>query len=333
VNWRRRNEKMDLPLISVIIPVYNVEKYLARCVDSIIKQTYSKLDVILVDDGSTDRSGNICEEYKEKDSRIRVIHKANGGLSDARNVGIDIAEGQYITFIDSDDYIAADYVEYLFELLTKYKADISICSKLSFNDGETIEQNKYKTEIREYTGFSAMEDLFYQKNIENSAWGKLYKTFLFKDIYYPVGKLYEDLGTTYKVLFKAQKVVWSSEKKYFYRQRVGSIMKKTFSVNNMDRVDMSRELLEFVDEECKSLLKAAISRFFISNVQVLRELPLHECKYADIANQIEKNIKKYRKNVLFDKNAKKINRLIALFSYTSIIGMQKLGGLHKIVYK
>ena len=324
---------MEKPLISVIVPVYNVEKYIKECLNSIIKQTYKKLQIILIDDGSTDNSGEICDSYQAKDDRINVIHKENGGLSDARNKGLEIAEGDYLAFVDSDDFIAEDYVEYLLRILEKYNADVSVCSKQNFNAGEVIKKKEEEAEVIVYTGIAAMESLLYQKNIENSAWGKLYKASLFKDIFYPVGKLYEDLGTTYKVLYKAEKVIWSSEKKYFYRQRYDSIMKKKFTMSNIDRIEVSQDLLRFVEDKCKSLHKAAVSRFFISNIQVLREVPLKENQYSDVIYEIKRNIKQFRKEVLLDKKAKKINRLIALASYGPIGILQKLGKLHKKVYK
>lgn len=323
---------MDKPLISIVIPIYNVEKYLKACIDSVINQTYSQLDIILVDDGSKDNSGNMCDEYKNKDSRIRVIHKENGGLSDARNKGIDIALGKYITFIDSDDYVAKDYVEFLYKLIMENSADISGCYYFKFveEQDQNMEESEKKTYI--FDGIEATIDLWYQKHITNSAWGKLYKSILFRDIRYPVGKLYEDLGTTYKLLYKAKNVVWSSEKKYFYRQRVNSIMNKKFAEDNMDRIEMSEELMSFVDKKRNDMYKAAVSRLFISNIQVLRELPLHDYKYANIINKIKLNIKQYRKVVLFDKESKKITRLIAFVSYGPISVVQRLGILYKIIY-
>lgn len=324
---------MERPLISVIVPVYNVEKYLEECLDSIIKQTYKKLQIILIDDGSIDNSGKICDSYQAEDDRINVIHKDNGGLSDARNKGLKIAKGDYLAFVDSDDFITKDYVEYLLKILEKYNADVSVCSKQNFIDGGTIKKKDEEAEVVVYTGIAAMENLLYQKNIENSAWGKLYKASLFKDIYYPVGKLYEDLGTTYKVLYKAKKVIWSSEKKYFYRQRDDSIMKKKFTMSNIDRIEVSQDLMRFIRDKCKNLHKAAVSRFFISNVQVLREIPLKENEYSDVVYEIKRNIKQYRKVVLLDKKAKRISRFIALAAYGPVGILQKLGKIHKVAYK
>lgn len=301
-----------------------VEKYLKRCIRSIQKQTYKNLEIILVDDGGTDNCSRICDEFAQKDSRIKVVHKQNGGLSDARNVGIDIARGEYITFVDSDDYVTQDYIEYLYNLLEKNKADISIVSnKKTWKFSDTVDLVNNKEIL--FSNVDAVEDLLYQKHIENSAWAKLYKTELFSDIRYPIGMLYEDLGTTYKLLFKATNIVWSNEQKYFYFQRDNSIMNKKFSGKNLDRIFLSQEILNFVDKKIPKIKNAAESRFFVSNIQVLRELPLKESCYFEIRDEIKKNIKIYRKKVLFDSNAKKMTRCIAAFSYLPIWFLKDLG--------
>ncbi|GAA0796577.1 hypothetical protein GCM10008910_17620 [Faecalicatena orotica] len=326
---------MGFPLISVIIPVYNVDTYLETCVDSVLGQSYKNLDVILVDDGSTDLSSSICDEYKKNDKRVQVIHKTNGGLSDARNYGIDIAKGIYITFVDSDDFVSVDYIDTLFKLISENNADISICKNIKFSEDEENIQLKAKNnkEIICFNNLMAMQDLFYQKHIENSAWGKLYKSELFTNVRYPIGKLYEDMGTTYKLLYKARKVIWSSAEKYYYLQRENSIMNRKFSIRNMDRVIISEEILEFVKHNVPSIENAAISRAFISNVQVLREIPLTDKNYVKEIKSIKTNIQVYRKIVLMDKNAKKINRLIALSTYLPMDFIQSWGKIYKKIYK
>lgn len=323
---------MEKALISVVVPVYKVEKYLKRCVESIVKQTYDNLEIILVDDGSPDGCPEICDQYAEKDARIHVYHKSNGGLSDARNVGIEKATGKYITFVDSDDYVSCDYVEYLYNLLRKSDADISIvCNKKIWSYDEKLDDVEHQETI--FSNTEAMEALFYQKFIENSAWAKLYKKELFDVIRYPKGRLYEDLGTTYKLFFNASKIIWSNEQKYYYFQRESSIMSKAFTEKNMDRIAMSEEILDFVRDNCCEIEKAAVSRFFISNIQVLRELPLENQKYQNCCKEICENIKKYRKEVVLDSKAKTITRLIALSSFMPFWLMQKLGAVYKKIYK
>lgn len=321
-----------LEMVSVIIPVYNVESYLVKCLNSVINQSYSNIEIILVDDGSTDKSSEICDAYAKNDDRIQVIHKINGGLSEARNVGIDYAKGQYITFIDSDDYIAKDYIEYLYNMLIQDDADISIVSnKKVWNDYEKLDELKMKK--RSFQSIEAIEDLLYQKHIDNSAWGKMYKKSLFNQIRYPIGKLYEDLGTTYRVFYNADRIIWCNQQKYYYFQRNNSIMNQQFSLKNLDRIDISQQIMGFVQEKAPQIESAAICRFFISNIQVLRELPLNEKQYQPTVRVIYQNMKKYRKYVIFDKRAKLINRIIALCSYLPLCFIQKLGVLYKKIYK
>lgn len=325
-----------MELISVIVPIYNVQNYLKRCVDSITNQTYSNLEIILVDDGSTDTSGEICDQYAKQDERIIVIHQENGGLSQARNSGMKIMTGNYVVFIDSDDFVSEDYVEYLSLLINQYDADISVCCHKKFYENRYFDENKgkideFKTKV--FSGEEAVEDLCYQKHLYNSAWAKMYDTKLFDGISYPVGCLYEDLGTTYKLFLKSKRIVMGYEQKYFYFQRQNSIMHFKFSYRNMDRVILSKQLYDDVKDISDALKKAASSRFFISNIQVLREIPYEAREFIEERKQIEQNIKKYRKLVLKDRNGKKINRLIALSTYFDLKGVQRLGKIYKFFYR
>ena len=172
---------MEKDLISVIVPVYKVEKYLEKCIESVLKQTYTNLQIILVDDGSPDNCGKICDEYAKKDSRIEVIHKINGGLSDARNVGINRANGRYIGFVDSDDYIKEDMYEKLINLIKEYDADISICNLYDVIDGKEYVRNK-DNGIHEYSRIDILKEILLDKNIQSYAWNKLYKKELFDEI-------------------------------------------------------------------------------------------------------------------------------------------------------
>lgn len=173
------------PLISIIVPIYNVEKYLRRCVDSIFCQSYHNLEVWLVDDGSPDGCPAICDEYAQKDKRIHVIHKPNGGLSDARNVAIDVATGEYITFIDSDDYVTPDYVSTLYALIERYKAQMSIASWHIFPEGDTPTMPAVKVKEFKMDRNTALSNMFYQKGFDVSACVKMYHRSLFEGIRYP----------------------------------------------------------------------------------------------------------------------------------------------------
>ncbi|MBR6253598.1 MAG: glycosyltransferase [Clostridia bacterium] len=219
-------------LISVVVPIYKVEDYIHKCLDSIINQTYKNLEIILVDDGSPDNCPLICDEYAKKDSRIKVIHKKNGGLSDARNSGIRLAKGQYIGFVDSDDYLDLDMFEYLYTLLNKYNADISTCG---YRDVGIIENDGIVPNIEtELDRTEALKLLATNGLLKDYAWNKLYKLNLFLDnrIEYPSGKVMEDIATTYKLIEKSNKVVLGNRCLYNYLRRSGSITgDKCFKTN------------------------------------------------------------------------------------------------------
>lgn len=293
------NKKKEDDLITIVIPVYNVEKYLGRCIDSVIKQTYKNIEIILVDDGATDQSGNICDEYAEKDKRIKVIHKKNGGLSDARNAGIDIATGKYISFIDGDDFVADNYVEKLYNLIKKNNSDVSVCIwKKIFEDGKT--KKSYFTFFhREITSnnYIMLQHMLYQKLFDTSACAKLYDISLFNNIRYPKGKLYEDLATTYKLFLKSKKITYSNDVIYYYFVRNNSITQSNFKEKDMDLIEISDTLLQSLKEIDKKmglknkLTNAAISRYLSGNFTILKKTNVHKLKkYNDTCIQ---NIKKY----------------------------------------
>lgn len=234
-------------LISVVVPIYKVEKYLAKCIESIMGQSYRNIELILVDDGSPDSCPQICDEYKSKDSRIRVIHKQNGGLSDARNEGLKIATGEWITFIDSDDYVGKDFLKILYEIAKQSKADISICdySAVICDNG----QEKRNTSKIEFSNIECLQQLYCPQihGMEFVAWGKLYCMELFTvfQIQYPVGKIHEDTFTTYKLIYAARKIVFSDYVGYFYRTRKDSIMTVGFNLNRLDVLGATEEACEF----------------------------------------------------------------------------------------
>lgn len=213
-------------MVSVIIPIYNVEKYLEECVESVLCQTYQNLEILLVDDGSPDGCGAICEEYAQKDKRVKVIHKENGGLSDARNAGLDVCRGDYIVFVDSDDCIHPQMIERLYNLLMKYQADMAICSFQDIEENEMPLYAKYDVQGKEYC--------FEKENIMNQlqsrnlltvvAWNKIYKARLFENIRYPKGYIHEDEFVIHKLLHLCTRTVYTEEKLYYYRKRGDSIM-------------------------------------------------------------------------------------------------------------
>lgn len=236
------------PLISIIIPVYNVEKYVGKCLDSIINQTYRNLEIIVVDDGSTDGCNNICKTYVEKDKRIKLIQQKNSGLSSARNIGIKNAHGKYVGFVDSDDWIEREMYQTLYENITVHNADISICGiKKVNNEHENIKLRRPK--IIEYTQTEYIKKFFKIKSqdCEYYAWNKLYKKELLDNSQYPIGLTSEDVLGTYKAILRAQKIVATTQKFYHYRQNDKSITGK-FSKKDFDLIKIWDKVVQYTEK-------------------------------------------------------------------------------------
>lgn len=293
---------MNEELISVVIPVYNVENYIKKCIDSVINQSYKKLEIILVDDGSNDNSSIICDEYKEKDNRIKVIHKKNSGLSEARNSGIDIAKGKYIAFIDSDDYISNDYFEYLYKLLIDNNADIAVCDYQLFSD--KLKNKKQKEKIETFFSLEILEKMLYGNHNLISAWCKLYKKSLFNNIKYPKGQCYEDVNTTFLLYEKSQKVVISNLKKYFYLVRKDSITNQNFSERNFDIIKSNDEMIEYLSKY-NELEVALKRRKLFSRISLLCKMITSNYN-GNEKNKIIKYIKNNKNDIL--KNKKSSNK-------------------------
>ena len=224
--------KQDI-LVSVIVPVYNVEEYLGRCVDSILAQTYSNLEVILVDDGAKDSSGTICDAYAEKDPRVRVIHKENGGLSSARNAGIDVATGEYLEFVDSDDWLEPDAVESMLELALTHQVELVLGGRwdVSAQTGNKKKGLCPKTQ-EVISGTEMVRRIFRWDNCDSSACDKLFARRLFRDVRFPVGVVCEDVPVMYKIVLDAGRVALLDKPVYNYYHRSGSITYTTVSEKN-----------------------------------------------------------------------------------------------------
>lgn len=234
------------PKVSIIIPVYNVEKYLERCINSVSNQSYTDIEIILVDDGSTDNSGMICELHAKKDSRIKVIHKKNGGLSDARNAGVAIASGQWISFIDSDDWIEEYFLENLVKEAEKNQCEIVGCSyRKVFEDSEYYSvDNRYN--LRIYENDEIMSNLIDNK-IQQVVWNKLYKRSLLEGIFFEKGKYHEDEFWSYQVLAKVSRYVEIDYVGYNYLQRANSIMGEQYSLKRLHAVEAKIQRQKFFE--------------------------------------------------------------------------------------
>lgn len=224
------------PEISVIVPVYNVQAYLPRCLDSILAQTFRDMEIILVDDGSADDSGAICDSYAARDERVCVIHKENGGLSSARNAGLDVARGQWIGFVDSDDYIAPDMYEYLHSIALRENAQIAMCDLYMFYDNGVAEEHPndfYKVMDKVEAARIVLEAQITSVTAVN----KLYHRDVYTDIRFPLGKTAEDAFVILDVLDKAERIVISNAQKYYYYRRADSITMKAFNPRDLDAVE------------------------------------------------------------------------------------------------
>ena len=235
-------------MISVIVPIYKVEDYLERCLDTILNQSYKNLEIILIDDGSPDSCGTICDKYAKQDNRIIVIHQRNKGLAETRNVGVENAKGNYIVFIDSDDYIEIGMIETLYTNLKKYDADISCCGHLEVYPNGYKERNCSVDFVKVYTPESALHCFLYTNEIDVVSWNKLYKKHLFEGVVFPLGKLYEDHYTIYRLLDKANKIVYDSKPQYNYCKRDSSIGGVAFNNRTL-------QLKDALDLECNYITK------------------------------------------------------------------------------
>ncbi len=293
-------------LVSVVVPVYNVEKYLLQCVESIMKQTYRNLEIILVDDGSPDNCGDICDQLSREDHRIHVIHKNNGGLSDARNSGINIAKGDYITFIDSDDYIVDNMIEVLLKLSISHNADIVECRNMRCDENGTIlnkqtTQNKliYKT----YTGNAKMTAFFSEGGIDTTAWGKLYKTTLFNKVRYPFGRLHEDVFTTYKLIHISEIIVVSEFTGYIYRVNEKSITGVSFNEKRLDAVEGKIQQANFISKHYPFLKSKAYGEIVYACNLCLIKMVKSGFKGKKVDSYLQSKYIKYGKYYISETNS------------------------------
>lgn len=284
--------------VSIIIPVYNVESYLDECVKSVLKQTFEDFEIILVNDGSTDFSGEMCKTYQEIDKRIRVLHKENGGLSSARNVGIDNAKGEYLVFIDSDDAVHPDYLNTLISLAEKYSADLVVCGFIK-SERCVWQICDEKVEIR--TGTEILCRINDNDVVMTVTWNKLYHRKFFDDfsIRFPEGKIHEDMFFTPQIFLHAQKMVISNKKLYFYRQRSNSIMTSDFSPKRLDVFDSLEFRIQFFKNNgFEELLADEYEKYIRKFCEIYPKIKKQKYKFFNEQNKIMNKAKSF----LFDKN-------------------------------
>lgn len=305
------------PKLSVIVPVYNVEKTLKRCLDSILNQTYTNFEVILVNDGSVDRSLSICQEYEQLDNRIRLISQANGGLSAARNTGIAKSSAPYLCFIDSDDWVVSDMFEHMIELIVKYNADIVSTSYQLAND---FTENPIQSEIPvvvEMTSEEALENYLKlgmaNRIADYPVWTKCYRKSLFENINFPIGVLYEDIATNVRLILVANKYIKSSKVCYNYYQGGSSIIRSPFKLKNADLIKQNLLVEELISEQtdkCKDFAKQKTARSYFSLLMKIAVFGFDESIDKDKQSNIVKDYtRQVRRNLgLLLKSSMPINR-------------------------
>lgn len=285
---------MTNELITVIIPCYNVEKYLSECIDSILNQTYSCLEILLINDGSTDSTGDICDRYKQKDSRIRVIHQSNKGIATTRNIGVKEATGKYIFWIDSDDYVCSYIIEKLYKLLIDYSADMSICNYI---EGSCRNYNfQKKDSIIEC--FEARQGLnyIYKNNhysfIMAASWAKLIKKSCYDSLRYPDGKIFEDIYISHHLIHNCQRIVYTDEIMYYYYKWPESILGKKIYKAKLDYLGAFEERIHFFESLGYDELKEK------ARIQYLHALIWEFSRAKDIlhdSEMVKTIVKQYRK--------------------------------------
>lgn len=316
-------------LISIIVPVYGVEKYLRQCVDSVLAQTYSNWELILVDDGSQDACPAICDEYVAKDSRIKVIHQENGGLSCARNAGLKDSYGSFVTFLDADDAFHPRFLEISLDVINRMGADVS-CVCFTTNE---FSVNSYKSD----SSFGCVEymcDIFYQKRYDctHSACGKLYKRSLLPKLPFTVGIGYEDLDAFYRYFPQFEKIAVSYRKLYYYRQNPESYLHK-FNIGRADVLDVTDRIVEYFGEKGeypnKDLLRAAKDRRMSAHFNIFCLMSVNKYHDNDLEKRCWNVIKKERLNSLLNPNVRLKNKIGAFLSY---FGKSLLRILARFIY-
>lgn len=306
--------------LSVIVPVYKVEPYIHKCVDSILGQTYTNLEVILVDDGSPDNCGKICDEYAAKDKRVKVIHKKNGGQADARNFGIEIASGKIIGFVDSDDYIEPYMYQDMINYMENYSLDI-VCADTKQVRGNKIKYNpRYKNNLIWNKEEALCENL--NGNLDNAVWNKIYKRKVIENVRFPIGRVYEDVATIYKFIYNADKVGYLAKGCYYYIKRKGSTISTSF--NSKSRYDCFVgyiERLNFAEKHKLSCVEACRKQALETALATLTAFYANnENRYSDRY----KNVNDFIKMQLDKKNHLRKKHEFLLWSFKNCKVLHKI---------
>lgn len=323
---------MNKPLVSIIIPIYKVEKYLNKCIDSVVNQTYKNIEVILVDDGSPDLCPQMCDAWSQKDGRIRVIHKSNGGLSDARNAGIQICTGEYICFVDSDDWVEPTMVQLLLEACLENNTLLAVCGRYDHFEGkDECEINKcpLKNEIVEAQTFTA--HMLISDHCDCGPWGKLYHRSLWDTIQFPKGRIYEDIAIMYKVVLSTTYVATINKPLYNYLRRPNSIVTSKFSEKLFDYPFNTQSMLNDIEQNYPELYAFACWAHTKALIHVLDKIAKSDrityIKYKAEIKSLQAELiglkKIWMKSDLFGKKDRIYGRLFSNGFALRMIGLTK----------
>ena len=287
------------PLISVIVPIYGVESYLQQCVDSIINQTYNNLEIILVDDESPDNCGEMCDEYALRDSRIRVIHKKNGGLSDARNAGLNVAQGEYIVFVDSDDWMELDGIEYMYHLAIENSADLVIGGVEKIDDETKQIITTTNNGTHELKVFDNKQEAIKEFFLNGCAsWARLYKKDVHKGVLFPVDEINEDEAVVLNLIEQCNNIVKTNYVVYKYRYRSQSITSTRWHIKKLAWYEHCKANLEFVKKKYPELVNYAESRYYASIIWCLNNMTADVRQFSNKIKELRKVLRKEMSNLL-----------------------------------
>ena len=311
---------METPLITIIVPVYNVIQFLPACLESLKKQSYPKCEFILIDDGSTDGSGVMCDEFAKTDTRTKVIHQENLGLSGARNRGIREASGEFITFVDSDDIITADYVSYLFLLARKYQAKMSICGleEKTLKNKSVLYASEYPEKVMSTE--ETLGRMLREEGFTVVAYAKLYHKSLWQGIEFPERALHEDLATTYKVIERSPSIAFGPDAKYVYVKRLTSISSSTFSIEKYNIITFTDTMCDDIEGKFPYLINTVNLRRMHARFSVLRQIVLiktPDSSTKEKETEIIKYLLEHKKFITKNPHATKRDKLAI---YTLMLG-------------
>lgn len=309
------NTMKEKPLISIIVPVYNIQKYVPRCINSIISQTYNNIEIIIVNDGSKDNSSRICRDYAKTDSRIVLIEKENGGLSSARNAGMAVMKGEFISFIDGDDFVAPNFIEVLCFFAQQYSAEIVQCQIIQGREDEfPLEVLIKDIAVERYSGKEYLRNLYNIRGMECVA-NKLFHKNIFRTILFPLNRINEDVAVTYKLIYKSEKIVYVKAPLYYYFLSPNSIMRGTFHINKLSGLLSFEERMNFlIEKEEVALHNRSLQQYEAVLLKFYYNMRKYYPKEQSIQKDLKKKLRTTYKAMLPTSEIKLIVKLLTFFA-------------------